>query len=718
MKTEQLLTSLNEMQRQAVSAPACHILVLAGAGSGKTRVLAHRIVWLIKSFHVSPYSILAVTFTNKAAYEMRERIQNLCEYPVGGMWIGTFHGLSHRLLRQHWREAHLPESFQILDSDDQLRLIRRIHKNLRLDEDKWPPKQSQWYINNNKDEGRRAGQVIVNDYFAEVLQRIYLTYENLCQQSGLVDFGELLLRSLELLQQNDELRQFYQTRFKHILVDEFQDTNAIQYQWLRLFTGKESYLMAVGDDDQSIYSWRGAKIENIHRFSRDFVDCQIIRLEQNYRSSATILQAANAVIDHNRNRMGKNLWTEGRKGEPITLYAAFNEYDEAHYVVAAIRNGIAEGFMHKDFAILYRSNAQSRIFEEQLIQEQIPYHIYGGLKFFERAEIKDALAYLRLLTNRFDDAAFERIINTPSRGIGNTTLIKLREVARDQQQSLWQTALHVIQERQLATRAHHALQQFINLIDTMTVAVANQSLEEQTHHVLYHSGLMDFYKRDKSEKSISRIENLEELIAATAQFDTVFNDEEISSLNAFLAHVALESGDEQAPKNTNCVHLMTLHAAKGLEFPVVFIAGMEEDLFPHKMSAQDSHGLEEERRLCYVGMTRAMQKLYLCYAEVRRVHGMEKFHRPSRFIAEIPDKLIQAIRPKAKVREPFFPSPSMTISTSAMGFQLGQRVFHQKFGHGIIINFEGKDEHTRIQVKFDEHGEKWLVANFANLVSC
>ena len=717
MKTTELLHNLNNKQIEAVTAEPGHLLILAGAGSGKTRVLAHRIAWLMNHYHASPYTLLAVTFTNKAAYQMRERIESLCGSPMGSMWIGTFHGLAHRLLRHHWKEADLIQSFQILDSDDQLRLIKRIHKNLQLEESKWPPKQSQWFINKCKDDGLRPHHLRVEDYYTEVMQRIYFLYEELCQQSGLVDFAELLLRSLELLQKNIEIRDHYQKRFQHLLVDEFQDTNAIQYQWLRMLTGSNSYMMAVGDDDQSIYSWRGAKIENIHRFTQDFANCITIRLEQNYRSTATILQAANAVITHNKNRLGKTLWTSDNSGESIKLYAAFNEYDEAHYVVSTIKEWVKEGYALREVAVLYRSNAQSRILEEQLIEAQVPYHIYGGLKFFERAEIKDALAYLRLLANPHDDAAFERVINTPARGIGNTTLAKLREIAKEKHFSLWHTSEFIIQNKELPSRALHALNQFLNIINRFKLEFSDKSLEEQTYQVINQSGLLEFYQKDKTEKSISRVENLEELINATQQFQKRIGTSDTPALHLFLAHVALEMGEEQVSKTSDGVHLMTLHAAKGLEFPIVFITGMEEELFPHRMSIQERQGLEEERRLCYVGMTRAMHKLYLCYSETRRMHGMEKINHPSRFINEIPSNLIEPIRTKAKVSQPFptsYSRSSLTFSNKT-GLQLGQRVSHPKFGEGFIISFEGRDEYTRIQVRFDKNGEKWLVASFANL---
>ncbi len=536
------------------------------------------------------------------------------------------------------------------------------------------------------------------------------------------------------MQKNPEIAQHYRNRFQHILVDEFQDTNTIQYLWLRNLTGTDTFVMAVGDDDQSIYSWRGAKIENMRRFTEDYPDTKTIRLEQNYRSTQTILSAANAVIDNNKNRLGKKLWTEGNEGKPITLYAAFNERDEAYYIVNEIKAQRREGYDYKNMAILYRSNVQSRVLEERFIDEQIAYRIYGGQKFFERAEIKDALAYLRLMANRDDDAAFERIVNTPTRGIGNTTLITLRETARDNAASLWQTAVHIVETKALNGRACTALQTFLTLIQMIDDETKNQTLDEQTDLALHRSGLLAMYKKDKTEKGLSRVENLEELINATSQFKPSEDTAELSPLAAFLAHVALESGEGQAEANSDCVNLMTLHAAKGLEFPIVFIAGVEEDLFPHKMSSETPAGLEEERRLCYVGMTRAMEKLYLTHAECRRLYGREHFHQPSRFIQEIPDEYLEAVRPKAKISRPTQYNNDDHFNTRGFnrksfrkvrqnagqdagdtGLKIGQHVHHKKFGSGIILNYEGHSEHTRVQVKFDDAGTKWLVVSYANL---
>lgn len=715
-----LLDSLNEPQREAVASEPANLLILAGAGSGKTRVLVHRIAWLMMVEHVSPFAILSVTFTNKAAYEMRARIEALRGTPTGNMWVGTFHGLSHRLLRAHWREANLPETFQIIDSDDQYRLIRRIQRNLDLDESKWPPRQAQWFINKCKEEGQRAKDVINTDYsyFTENMQRIYAEYETICEHSGLVDFSELLIRSLELFKNNGEIRHHYQHRFQHILVDEFQDTNTMQYAWLNILKSPSTYVVAVGDDDQSIYSWRGAKVENMRRFATDMDNVKTIRLEQNYRSTQTILTAANAVITHNQGRLGKNLWTQDGAGDKITLYAAFNEQDEAYYMASTAKELVRQGYRYEDIAVLYRSNAQSRILEEQLLDLQIPYRIYGGQKFFERAEIKDALAYLRLIVNPNDDSAFERIINTPTRGIGNTTLNKVRELAQTQQFSLWEAVLFALQNDLFSARAATALNDFIQLITALGDTINNRELDIQVDIVLRQSGLLALYQKDRSETGVSRVENLEELIAATSQYKPDDAIEHVNLLTAFLSHVALETGEGQEEQNTDCISLMTLHSSKGLEFPVVFIVGMEEHLFPHKMSVEERHGLEEERRLCYVGMTRAMKKLYLTHAESRRLYGMEQFNRPSRFIAEIPPDLLHAVRPTTKVTHPASSSSQSwqrVSMESDSGFRIGQRVNHAKFGDGVIINFEGSDEHARVQVKFNDVGSKWLVVSFAKL---
>ena len=716
-----LLESLNEAQQQVVAAPLTHLLVLAGAGSGKTRVLVHRIAWLINVENISPYNILAVTFTNKAAGEMRQRLENLLDIPMRMMWVGTFHGLAHRLLRQHWEAAGLPQAFQILDSDDQYRVIKRILVSLNLDEAQWAPKKVQWFINQQKDEGIRSHQVAnANDPYTKTLVRIYQTYEEICIRNGVIDFAELILRSYELFIKNPDILHHYQERFGYILVDEFQDTNTIQYAWLKLLCSGKNYLMIVGDDDQSIYGWRGARVKNIQDFTRDFPENQMIRLEQNYRSTGVILAASNALITHNDGRLGKKLWSSGGQGDLISLYGAFNDLDEARFIVNQIKQGLKKEVLANEIAILYRSNAQSRVLEEALISAQIPYRIYGGLRFFERAEIKDALAYLRLIANRNDDPAFERVVNTPTRGIGDQTLQNLRMEARSQAISLWQAAQHLLTTQTLSARAANALTLFIQLIDKTDEDTKNLTLAEQTEQVLYSSGLFSHYKKEKGERGQARIENLEELINATRQF--VPEDSSVSILSAFLAHVALEAGEHQANDQQECVQLMTLHSAKGLEFPWVFLCGMEEGLFPHHMSHEEPGRLEEERRLCYVGMTRAMRKLFLSYAEVRRLHGTESHHRPSRFISEIPKELLEEVRLRTSVIRPTQAlKPSKNSTRDSMigdtGLRIGQTVTHPAFGEGTLIDAEGRGEHTRLQIKFNQAGTKWLVASYAKLTA-
>jgi len=630
---------LNTAQYQAVTSKLKNLLVLAGAGSGKTRVLVYRIAWLLQNQNITPPNILAVTFTNKAAREMRGRLENILNIPLDNMWVGTFHGLAHRLLRTHWQDAKLPQTFQILDNEDQQKLIKQVQNSLNLDTEKWPIKQSQWFINSNKDEGLRSKHLQNNGVLlTETLRRIYETYEETCQRNGLVDFAELLLRCYELWSQNSLLLDHYRQRFNHILIDEFQDTNAIQYAWIKLLANNESsHLTVVGDDDQSIYSWRGAKVENIHRITQDFPDTKIIRLEQNYRSTGNILTAANEVIVNNANRLGKNLWTSDVTGELITLYTAFNETDEAQFIVNCINRHLCNGVAHNKIAILYRSNAQSRVLEEQLIQAEIPYCIYGGVKFFNRAEIKDTLAYLRLIANRNDDTAFERIVNTPSRGIGDTTLNSLRDYAQLNKISLWEAAKQI----ELPSRAANALQKFLQLIDNAAKEIENLPLHEQIEHILYCSKLREHFAKDKTEIGLMRLENLDELITAAHQFRSEKN-ENLLALQAFLAYAALETNEDRVTAD-NSVQLMTIHSAKGLEFPIVFLSGMEGGLFPHYSSLEDHNKLEEERRLCYVGMTRAMRKLYLTYAQIRRLHGSETYRAPSIFLREIPMELIEAI---------------------------------------------------------------------------
>ena len=715
MDISDLLDNLNEPQREAVAAPPVHQLVIAGAGSGKTRVLAHRIAYLIRTGEVSPQEILAVTFTNKAARQMRDRIESMLDMPVRQMWVGTFHGIAHRLLRAHWQEAGLPQTFQIIDSDDQHRIIKRLLKQMELDEARWPPKQLQWFINGQKDEGRRPEHVDHhNAPYEEQQIRIYAAYEETCKRSGLVDFAELLLRAHEILLQNKNLLDHYHRRFQHILVDEFQDTNTIQYAWLRLLAGDKTPLFAVGDDDQSIYGWRGAKIENIQRFTKDFPNTKTVRLEQNYRSTGTILSAANALIENNSNRLGKNLWTDGADGELILVYEAFNDLEEARYIVSSIQNCIDKGTPRNEIAVLYRSNAQSRVIEAGLNNNGIPYKVYGGMRFFERAEIKNALAYMRLISNRNDDASFERVVNTPTRGIGEKSVQMIREQARAYNTTLWQAAQQLIDDKQFTARAGNAIQAFLYLIEEMAVETQDMPLHDLTEEMLKTSTLIASYEKDKSEKAQMRVDNLAELVTAARQFD--HEELELSELDSFLAHAALESGEGQASEHEDPVQLMTLHTAKGLEFENVYLTGLEEGLFPHRMSMDEPGRLDEERRLCYVGITRAKQHLTISYANVRRLFGNEQYTQPSRFISELPKEYLQEVRVQ-KTPESVSASSMQAETAASNGFQLGSRVLHVKFGEGTVTGSEGDGAHARVQVNFDDVGSKWLVIAYANLTS-
>jgi DNA helicase-2/ATP-dependent DNA helicase PcrA len=709
-----ILDQLNPPQREAVSAEAKPTLVLAGAGSGKTRVLVHRIAWLLQVEQVSPFGILAVTFTNKAAGEMRARVERVMGGSAGGMWIGTFHSIAHRLLRHHWREAGLPQAFQILDGEDQYRLIRRVLKSLEMDESRYPPRQAQWFINSRKDDGLRAKHIPEGeDPFQRSLLKVYRAYEEACERGGLVDFAELLLRSHELWLNNPALLEHYRRRFRHILVDEFQDTNAIQYASVRMLAGETGIPFVVGDDDQSIYGWRGAKIGNILRFEKDFPGTRVIRLEQNYRSTGNILKAANALIAHNSTRLGKNLWTAGADGAPIHVYAAYNEQDEAQFIVERIKQWQEAGGVRREVAVLYRSNAQSRVFEERLMLEAIPYRVYGGLRFFERQEIKDALAYLRLIENRNDDSSFERVINVPTRGIGARSVELLRERARQDSVSLWTALEAILADKQQPARVTAVLEKFAKLIRELDMGVRGLQLYEQVDHALHASGLVEHYKAEKGERGDARVENLEELVSAARSF-VPEEAEGMTGLSSFLSHAALEAGEGQAEAWEDCVQLMTLHSAKGLEFPLVFICGMEDGLFPHERSSDDLEGLEEERRLCYVGMTRAMQELYMSYAEQRRLHGVDNYCVPSRFLRELPTELVEEIRPRVQVTRPYGGSAIASGPPSA-GFNLGQRVRHPTFGEGVVLDYEGDGAHARVQVNFKSAGSKWLVVAYANL---
>ena len=758
MDVSYLIDPLNDAQREAVCAPPGHYLVLAGAGSGKTRVLTHRIGWLTQAERVPPWAILAVTFTNKAAGEMRARLEALIPGNTQGLTVGTFHGIAHRLLRRHWREAGLPETFQILDSDDQLRLVKRVVAGLGLDDARFPPRQASWQINNWKDEGRRPDSIEHGNHpVTRTFVQIYQAYEDACRRAGLVDFAELLLRAHELWLRNPAVLEHYQQRWRYLLVDEFQDTNTLQYAWIRVLAGSAGQVFVVGDDDQAIYGWRGAKVENVQQFLRDFPGARTIKLEQNYRSTSNILKAANSVISRNGSRLGKQLWTAGEDGERIALYAAYNEQDEARFVIERIREYIAEHGSAKDCAILYRSNAQSRNFEEQLIQRDIKYRVYGGQRFFERAEVKDALAYLRLTANRHDDAAFERAVNTPPRGIGDRTLDALRRRARGDNTSMWETALtELASGNELAGRAKNAVKAFLALIDEMARTFkplssatsglgegsasanpsapaepplslllgegndASLSLAEQIDHAITHTGLRDFYEKDSRGNGEARVENLDELVNVASRFEPTQEDIEagLSELSAFLSHATLEAGENQGEASDDCVQLMTLHSAKGLEFPVVFLVGMEEGLFPSQRSVDDEGRLEEERRLAYVGITRAREKLFVTHAESRRMHGTEMLARPSRFLGEIPAELIDEVRPRVQVTRPMYAGRPRETSSSleeSLPVKLGQRVSHPSFGEGVVLSAEGNGAHTRLQVNFEGAGSKWLVAAYANL---
>ena len=726
MDVTHIIDSLNEPQRQAVTAPDSNVLVLAGAGSGKTRVLVHRIVWAIQTMGVSPYSILAVTFTNKAAAEMRTRIENLQGIPSAGMWVGTFHGIAHRILRSHYEEAGLPREFQIIDSDDQLRIIKRILKDHQIDDTKWPPKQAQWFINAKKDEGLRPKNLDAQgDPSEQVWINVYELYEKVCNHSGLIDFAEMLLRVHELFLNKPDVLAHFQRRFRHILVDEFQDTNSIQYAWLRLLAGERNKVFVVGDDDQSIYGWRGAKVGNIQSLQRDFPGIEMIRLEQNYRSTGNILHAANTLIEKNTDRLGKKLWTDGEDGEPIKLYTAYNEQDESRFVVDTIKQWVQEGGDRQECAVLYRSNAQSRVLEEALLIENVPYRIYGGTRFFDRVEIKNALAYLRLISSSLDNAAFDRVVNIPPRGIGEKTLQSIRAVALKENISFWSAMEIVIESKVLPARASNALINFQEIIQTLTAFSNETSLEDLLLESLDKSGLIEYHQKEKGEKGRSRIENLQELVSAIKQFEQEEDDdqfhgeefEDLDNLSVFLAYTALESGGRQAEAGEDCVQLMTMHSAKGLEFPLVFIVGMEEGLFPSERSINEADKLAEERRLCYVGMTRAEKQLFLTATEHRRLYGRETYPVISRFIREIPADVMVDIRPRAMVSRPVTSTPMhnrLSDSVNETGFQIGQIVQHAKFGEGVVMNYEGEGHHARVQVNFSE-GNKWLVLAYANL---
>jgi len=718
MNLSEIIDGLNDNQSQSVVLEKSeNALILAGAGSGKTRVLTHRIAYLVTQKAVPVDAILAVTFTNKASKEMRERLELLLRRPIRSMWVGTFHGLAHRLLRTHALEANLSPQFQILDQQDQYRIVKRLMKENAIDESKFPVRKVQWFINQQKDEGIRPDAIDAgHNYFVKKSLEVFNAYERHCNANGLIDFAELLVRSYELLKNNPELLTHYQTRFQHILVDEFQDTNTMQYQWIKqLFNGKNN-IFCVGDDDQSIYGWRGAKIENITKLATDFPPIQTIRLEQNYRSTGNILKASNALISHNKNRMGKSLWTDAGDGDLIDLYEARTEIDEADYIVSTLQKHINDGVPANQCAILYRSNAQSRAFEERLIKYNVPYIIYGGLRFFDRAEIKDALCYLRLIENPADNIAFERIVNFPTRGIGNATVEKIRTLATTHQTSLFQASINIAPT--LPTRAANALTGFIQLIESLQDHTQTLTLSEKVAHLIQHSGLLNHYANDKTDKAGSKTANLEELIAAAEQYNHEA-DSEMNETTAFLSLASLDSSGDTTTPPTQNVQLMTIHSAKGLEFPFVFLTGMEEELFPSRQSQDEPHLLDEERRLCYVGMTRAMKKLTLSFAIKRFLHGQSNYAYPSRFLHEVPKKHLNEIKQKYGATQQNYQKDdtfTQAIKPQANGeLSIGATVKHAKFGIGTVLNFEGNGDSARVQVNFKTAGTKWLITTYANL---
>ncbi len=723
---------LNPQQIKAVKAAKGHLLVIAGAGSGKTRVLVERMAYLMRDKEISPAALFAVTFTNKAAREIRERLEQTLDRTLNTMWVGTFHGLAHRFLRTHWRDADLSEQFMILDSDDQQRMLKRIINELQLDDAKFKPRAVASFINGCKDEGQRPQNLQTGqDYYTDTLINLYTHYEQQCQDQNLVDFGELLLRTFETLKENAELRSHYHSRFRNLLIDEFQDTNSIQYAWIRLLAGPDVSVMAVGDDDQSIYAWRGAKIENIHRFERDFAPVSTIRLEQNYRSTDKILKAANAVISNNADRLGKELWTDLGAGESIYLYAAYNEQDEARFVANRLSQYVDQGGLYNEQAILYRSNAQSRVLEEALLRAAIPYRIYGGQRFYERLEIKNALMYLRLIQSRLDDTAFERIINVPPRGIGERTVEQIRSLARQDGIRLWEASNRLIAQSALPGRAKTAVKGFVELIDSLDQHAVEMDLPALARIVIDQSGLVAYHGSEKGERGQARVDNLNELVSACRGFEP--ENEDSSVLLEFLSQASLDAGEQQADPDADAVQLMTLHSAKGLEFKRVFLVGAEEELFPHRMSLDSVGGLEEERRLAYVGITRAMEYLTISYAETRRLNGRDQFGLLSRFVKEIPNDLIEEVRLETQINRPLS-SPSLGArplgrqhkhprfqswehsDSEDFGFGIGSRVDHGTFGEGTVLSFEGSGPQTKVQVSFDDGSVKWLVMQYAKLV--
>ncbi len=753
-----LLSGLNTEQLKAVTLPHQSALVLAGAGSGKTRVLTTRIAYLIQSRQVSPHSIIAVTFTNKAAKEMLTRISTMLPINTQGMWVGTFHGLCNRMLRAHYQDAGLPQAFQILDSADQLAVIKRVLKSIGADDEKFPPRQVQWFINNAKEEGLRGSQVEAYDDFTRKMVEFYLVYEQQCNKEGMVDFAELLLRSYELLTRNEILRSHYSGRFSHILVDEFQDTSQLQYKWLKLLAGVRAAVFVVGDDDQSIYAFRGANIGNMRDFEHDFRISKIIKLEQNYRSHGNILDAANTLIRNNSGRLDKNLWTSEGHGEPLRVYNAPTDFDEAAFIVDEVKSLHAEGVGLSQIALLYRSNAQSRVLEHALFNASLAYRVYGGMRFFERQEIKHALAYLRMIANPDDNNALLRIINFPVRGIGARGLEQLQDDAKQQDGSLWQAALEKYRSgaipiqgsEDMASVSHSrnkkvdkpkkGVNSFVVLIEAIQQGCVELSLPEIVVHMLEHSGLVEHYRTER--EGANRLENLNELINAATSY---IQEAEDDSLAAFLAHASLEAGEHQSGDNQDALQLMTVHSAKGLEFHSVFLSGLEEGLFPHENSRNEAGGLEEERRLMYVALTRARRRLYLSFAQNRMLHGQTRYNIPSRFLQEIPDSLLKWLHPVQKdvitqqvpgimgresgttdwgsgmlTQKSRLRMQDCTLGirdSEASQWRVGQNVTHAKFGTGVIVNCEGGGADARVQVKFNHAGTKWLSLEYAKLVS-
>ena len=716
---DQKIIELNENQNKAVMLPEnINALILAGAGSGKTRVLTSRINYLVsnKNHHIG--EILAVTFTNKAASEMKQRLSFLLMRPIERMWVGTFHSLAHRLLRSHPIEANLSPTFQILDAQDQYRIVKRLMKENGVDETKFPIRKVQWFINQQKDEGILPQNIDAGyNFFVKQSAKVFDLYEKHCQVNDLVDFAGLLVKSFELLKNNQTLLDYYQKKFRHILVDEFQDTNRIQYQWIKILHNRSNHVFCVGDDDQSIYGWRGARIENIQKIENDFSPIEVIKLEQNYRSTGNILSASNALIANNKNRLEKSLWTESGNGDLINVFNARTETEEAQYIIGEIQTQFNQGRNLDECAILYRSNAQSRVFEESLIKHNLNYRIYGGLRFFERAEIKDAMGYVRLIENTSDSVAFERIVNFPTRGVGLSTIEKIRSYSSENNMDLFQSSIAIVEA--LPTRASNALQSFIHLIEAINDSTKNLTLSEKIDSILIQSGLMTHYANDKTDKAGSKRENLDELVTAATQY-VHEEGNEMNETQGFVALATLDSSGESNQSNQKSVQLMTVHSAKGLEFPVVFLVGLEEDLFPSRQSKDEPHLLDEERRLCYVGMTRAMKSLTLSYASRRFLHGQSFYSVNSRFLNEIPRKFLNYIKnPNSESRTITYEnnnsSAKIVSSKSDSIYSVGQVVKHSKFGMGTIVNYEGSGDSMRLQINFQKAGTKWLISSYANL---